>query len=150
MFPICETLGVPGYWLVCAVMFPREHQLGMSGTGEPEFCFCAPLFIRLLSESPISLSLSTCYISLLHPLPRLSSRLSIFPLSVLFLSGPTVSPSFCLSIFSPPGLTVWKVDESDCMWQSGMGVNLMWLIWWLLSALWKSFTVKEHWDTATL
>ena len=108
------------------------------------------VFIRLLSESPLSLSLSTCYISFLHPLPRLSSRLSIFPLSVLFLSGPSISPSFCRSIFSPPGLTVWKVDESDCMWQSGMRVNLMWLIWWLLTALWKLFTLKEHWDMATL
>lgn len=153
-FPICVTLSAPGYWLVCA-----KHRCSMSGIRELEFCLCTPFIYSSfiwLPYPPFFLSFSMLYLILslwFSPIStpqvysRLYSHLFIFA-SLFSLSAPFNSPSFCLSIFFSPGLTVWKLDESDCVWQSGMWVNLMWLIWCLLTALWKSFTVEEHWDTA--
>lgn len=113
----------------------------------------SPLSFYLLLLYYVSLLVLSAVLSPVYS--WLSSHLSIFAsflstYSFRFLSAHPISLSFCLSIFLSPGLTVWKVDESDCMWQSGMWVILMWLIWCLLTAQWKSFTVAEHWDTATL
>lgn len=156
-FPSVWHSAFPGYRLICAVVFLLKHQLGVTGTGELEFCLCPPHPPPFICSSFIWIHYPPAYFysfSLLLVLSslqfsgfsRLSSHLSIFPSlpsTLWFLSSPT--PSFCLSIFVSPGLTVWKLDESDCMWQSGVWVNLMWLIWCLLTVRWKSFTVEEPW-----
>lgn len=60
-------------------------------------------------------------------------------------SPPSVTLASSISLLS----TVWKVDDSDSLWQSSIWMNLMLLIWCLLTALWKWLRVEST-DTATL
>lgn len=153
MFPICVTLRsglLAGLRRCVSPRAPAWHVRHERVLHVYPF-YLFILYPDLLSPSPFSTYCISplMFLSAIHfsVYSCLSSHLSSVASS---LSAPSLSPAFCLSIFSSPGLTVWKVDESDCKWQSGIWVNLMWLIWCLLTALWKSFTVEEHWDTATL
>lgn len=144
---ICVTLRVPGlvaglcryvsYWApTCLVRHERAWVLLVC-------CFYLFIFyLNPLSPSPflliffhssrfVILSTSTIQFSLT------SACLDLFPHLSVSASPRSLPPSVSLSSFSTV-LTVWKDDESDCMWQSGIWVNLMWLIWCLLTVLWKS------------
>lgn len=67
------------------------------------------------------------------------SLLSVSPLTS------SIFPShLSASLSSPlPGSTVWKLDESDCMWQSAMWVNVMWLIWRLLTVEERGYSLTR-------
>lgn len=125
MFPICETLSVPGYWLVWAAMFLHEHQLGMSGTGEPEFCFCAPcIYSSFIWIPPLPLSFYLLYLippsppqTVLSPLHLSSQRpLPLWPQHLSFLLSLYLLPSWVDSVegwWIRLHVTVWHESESD-------------------------------------